>query len=57
MTLRSYQELLKMSDNLRSHHFYREAAILAVEIYLDLYDKPKESDLSQNLGIDNTNNH
>jgi hypothetical protein len=45
-----------MTDNLRSHHFYKEAAILAVEIYLDLFDKPKESDLIQNLGNHKSNN-
>ncbi|KNC98047.1 peptide alpha-N-acetyltransferase complex A subunit NAT1 [Spizellomyces punctatus DAOM BR117] len=42
MTLRSYVELLRVEDKLRSHPFYFEAATLAVQVYLELHDKPKE---------------
>lgn len=49
MTLRSYQDILVMSDNLRSHPFYLEAAFLAIEIYLSLHDAPIEQDLNQEM--------
>ena len=50
MTLRSYQDLLDMSDKLRSNPFYREAALLAVETNLKLHDQPKGSELNEDLG-------
>eukprot|EP00096_Caligus_rogercresseyi_P014098 TRINITY_DN662_c0_g1_i3.p1 TRINITY_DN662_c0_g1~~TRINITY_DN662_c0_g1_i3.p1 ORF type:complete len:893 (+),score=310.14 TRINITY_DN662_c0_g1_i3:149-2827(+) len=40
MTLRSYIELLRFEDQLRSHCFYEKAAHLAIRIYLQLFDKP-----------------
>ncbi|XP_013092787.2 N-alpha-acetyltransferase 15, NatA auxiliary subunit-like [Biomphalaria glabrata] len=40
MTLRSYVGLLRLEDSLRSHPFYSRIAILALEIYLHLYDHP-----------------
>ncbi|CAG5134319.1 unnamed protein product [Candidula unifasciata] len=40
MTLRSYVGLLRLEDSLRSHPFYSRVALLAVEIYLHLYDHP-----------------
>jgi peptide alpha-N-acetyltransferase len=40
MTLRAYVELLQVEDRLRSHPFYFDAAQLAIEIYIRLYDKP-----------------
>ena len=51
MTLRSYTNILSMSDKVRSHPFYREAAFLALETYIHLYDKPKTSRLEEELGI------
>ena len=40
MTLRSYVELLRLEDVLRSHRFYGRAAHCAIEVYLRLHDKP-----------------
>ncbi|KAL1129941.1 hypothetical protein AAG570_012885 [Ranatra chinensis] len=40
MTLRSYVGLLRLEDVLRSHSFYRRAAICAINVYLRLHDKP-----------------
>merc|ERR1719322_2088893 len=40
MTLRSYVELLRLEDVLRSHRFYKKAAHCAINVYLRLYDKP-----------------
>lgn len=40
MTLRSYIRLLRVEDVLRSHRFYFDAAELAINIYLKLYDEP-----------------
>lgn len=54
MTLRSYVRLLRMEDVLRSHRFYFEAAELAINIYLKLYDAPlvegKENQDCNNVG-------
>uniref|UniRef100_A0A672Z0L7 N-alpha-acetyltransferase 15, NatA auxiliary subunit n=1 Tax=Sphaeramia orbicularis TaxID=375764 RepID=A0A672Z0L7_9TELE len=51
MTLRSYVDLLKLEDVLRQHPFYYKAARTAIQIYLDLHDKPLTDDSkeSQNL--------
>ena len=46
MTLRSYLELLRLEDVLRSNRFFWEAAVIAIRIYLRLYDQP----LSENDG-------
>ncbi|CAG2177200.1 unnamed protein product, partial [Oppiella nova] len=40
MTLRSYIELLRLEDVLKSHAFYFRAARIAIEVYLRLHDKP-----------------
>merc|ERR1712203_774191 len=40
MTLRSYVELLRLEDVLRTHRFYKKAAHCAISVYLTLYDKP-----------------
>lgn len=40
MTLRSYVQLLRLEDVLRSNEFYWKAACLAINIYLRLFDKP-----------------
>ena len=42
MTLRAYIDLLQMEDRLRSHPFYKKVALKAVELYLSLYDTPKD---------------
>ncbi|PWA32488.1 N-alpha-acetyltransferase 15, NatA auxiliary subunit-like [Gambusia affinis] len=44
MTLRSYVDLLKLEDILRQHPFYYKAARTAIQIYLDLHDKPLTDD-------------
>ncbi|XP_033829378.1 N-alpha-acetyltransferase 15, NatA auxiliary subunit-like [Periophthalmus magnuspinnatus] len=44
MTLRSYVDLLKLEDVLRQHPFYYKAARTAIQIYLDLHDKPLTDD-------------
>uniref|UniRef100_A0A0K2T4J7 Nalphaacetyltransferase 15, NatA auxiliary subunitlike [Apis florea] n=2 Tax=Lepeophtheirus salmonis TaxID=72036 RepID=A0A0K2T4J7_LEPSM len=49
MTLRSYIELLRFEDQLRSHTFFEKAAHCAIKIYLQLFDKP--------LPDHNTNNY
>jgi len=51
MTLRSYVELLRLEDVLRSNRFYWDAAQTAINIYLRLYDQP----LSANDGDNNVN--
>lgn len=40
MTLRSYIELLRLEDVLKSHPFYFRAAQIAIQVYIRLYDKP-----------------
>ena len=54
MTLRSYVELLRLEDVLRTHRFYKKAAHCAISVYLSLYDKPLQ-DLD-NLGELDTGN-
>jgi peptide alpha-N-acetyltransferase len=44
LTLRSYVDALRWEDKLRAHPFYLKAAKGAVEAYLALADKPKDSD-------------
>lgn len=51
MTLRSYVELLRLEDVLRSNRFYWDAAQTAITIYLRLYDQP----LTANTGENNIN--
>jgi len=40
MTLKAYVGLLRLEDELRSHSFYRKSASVAIETFLQLYDKP-----------------
>jgi hypothetical protein len=40
MTLRSYVDLLRLEDVLRSHRFYVKAAHCAIAVYLRLHEKP-----------------
>lgn len=50
MTLRSYVDLLRLEDGLRSHRFYERSASVAINVYLRLHDKPLEdNDDSDNL--------
>ena len=54
MTLRSYVELLRLEDVLRTHRFYKKAAHCAIGVYLRLYDHPLQDvdDLGElNTGI------
>ena len=51
MTLRSYVELLRLEDVLRSHRFYKKAAHCAIDVYLRLHDKP----LKDNSDLDELN--
>lgn len=44
MTLRSYVDLLRLEDVLRSQRFYERAAHCAIRIYLGLHDKPVTDD-------------
>ncbi|XP_069061436.1 N-alpha-acetyltransferase 16, NatA auxiliary subunit isoform X2 [Pleurodeles waltl] len=44
MTLRAYVDLLRLEDVLRQHAFYFKAARSAIEIYLNLHDKPLTSE-------------
>ena len=54
MTLRSYVELLRLEDVLRTHRFYKKAAHCAINVYLRLYDQPLQ-DVDE-LGELNTGN-
>jgi peptide alpha-N-acetyltransferase len=50
MTLKSYVDLLRLEDGLRSHRFYEKSATVAINVYLGLYDKPlQESDGSDDI--------
>ncbi len=40
MTLRSYVELLRLEDVLRSHRFFKKTATCAINVYIRLHDKP-----------------
>jgi hypothetical protein len=42
MTLRSYVDLLRLEDVLRSHRFYERAAHVAINTYIGLHDHPVE---------------
>ena len=48
MTLRSYVDLLRLEDILRSHRFYKRTAHCAMNVYLRLHDKPLKDDESLN---------
>lgn len=51
MTLRSYVNLLRLEDVLRSHPFYFRVARCAIQVYLHLHDKPP-TDASSNNELD-----
>jgi len=54
MTLRSYIELLRLEDVLKSHSFYFKVAHIAIQVYLRLYDKPLgENEESEDKNISN----
>ena len=40
MTLKSYVSLLRLEDELRTHKFYEECAKVAIETFIQLFDKP-----------------
>ena len=40
MTLKSYVSLLRLEDEIRSHKFYEKCAKVAIETFLQLFDKP-----------------
>lgn len=42
--MRSYVDLLKLEDVLRQHPFYYKAAQTAIQIYLELHDRPLTAD-------------
>lgn len=48
MTLRSYVNLLRLEDVLRSHPFYFRVARCAIQVYLHLHDKPPTDASSSN---------
>ena len=54
MTLRSYVELLRLEDVLRTHRFYKKAAHCAISVYIRLYDNPLED--VDSMGELNTGN-
>lgn len=51
LTLRAYVESLRWEDKLRGHPFYLKAAKGAVEAYLAIADKPKETDEFENADM------
>lgn len=54
MTLRAYVSLLRLEDQLRSHHFYFKAARIAIQIYLHLHDHPlADSEQENNMDTEN----
>jgi peptide alpha-N-acetyltransferase len=54
MTLRSYVQLLRLEDVLRSHPFYFKAAKCAISVYLHLYDHPlKNQSKDEQISTDN----
>jgi len=48
MTLRSYVNLLRLEDVLRSHPFYFKVAGCAIQVYLHIHDKPPTDASSSN---------
>ncbi|PIK37160.1 putative N-alpha-acetyltransferase 15, NatA auxiliary subunit [Apostichopus japonicus] len=54
MTLRAYVNLLRLEDTLKSHKFYFQGAKIAIEVYLQLHDKPlKDSDKEEEINDKN----
>ncbi|KAJ3191514.1 N-alpha-acetyltransferase 16, NatA auxiliary subunit [Irineochytrium annulatum] len=54
VTLRTYIDLLRMEDRLRSHQMFFNTAVEAVQIYTKLFDKAKEDELEKE-NISNSN--
>jgi N-alpha-acetyltransferase 15/16, NatA auxiliary subunit len=54
MTLDSYVDMLHMEDQVKSHEFFFKAAKTAVDVYLNLYDRPIRDD---NDDIDQNNDN
>ncbi|UJR25810.1 hypothetical protein I4U23_007160 [Adineta vaga] len=54
MVLCAYVDMLNLEDHIKGHRFFRQAAELAVEIYIRLYDHPpSEEDNDQNENLSN----
>ncbi|CAF1021988.1 unnamed protein product [Adineta steineri] len=52
MVLCAYVEMLNLEDHMKGHRFFRQAAQVAVEIYIRLYDHPlsdQDNDKDDNL--------
>ncbi|RKF57454.1 N-terminal acetyltransferase A complex subunit nat1 [Erysiphe neolycopersici] len=47
--IRSYIDMIKWEDKLREHPFYNRAALSAVKIYIELYDRPLASRINSNI--------
>ena len=54
MTLCSYVEMLRLEDRIKSHPFFFRAAKIAIEVYLQLHDKPlSDLDADKNESLAN----
>ena len=54
MTLRSYVDMLRLEDRIKSHPFFFKAAKTAIEVYLRLHDRPlSESDFGNSENAEN----
>ena len=54
MTLRSYVDMLRLEDRIKSHPFFFKAAKTAIEVYLRLHDKPlSESEFGNSENAEN----
>lgn len=54
MVLCAYVDMLNLEDHMKSHRFFRQAAQLAIEIYIRLYDHPlSEQDNEKNENLAN----
>ncbi|CAF0802062.1 unnamed protein product [Rotaria sp. Silwood1] len=52
MVLCAYVDMLNLEDHMKGHRFFRQAAEIAVEIYIRLYDHPlseQDNDTNDNL--------
>ncbi|KAH6586115.1 hypothetical protein BASA50_009605 [Batrachochytrium salamandrivorans] len=53
-TVRSYIDLLRMEDRIRSHPFFSKAAKIAVRTYIELFDGPLPTTMTKD-GVDLSN--
>ncbi|CAF1077117.1 unnamed protein product [Didymodactylos carnosus] len=54
MVLCAYVDMLNLEDHMKGHRFFRQAAQMAVEIYIRLYDRPlSDNDSDKNENADN----